>query len=102
MGQLQQIDKYLVKERPTTFAQCIEWARLQYELDYVNEIKQLLFNLPKDQVCSLSFDTCGQHNSAMKGRPSAKMFPYPAEGAQLIVTGQLERSAVLVRTQARP
>jgi ubiquitin-activating enzyme E1 len=53
MGQLQQIDKYLVKERPTTFAQCIEWARLQYELDYVNEIKQLLFNLPKDQVCQL-------------------------------------------------
>ena len=54
MGQLQQIEKYLVKERPTTFAQCIEWARLQYEQDYVNEIKQLLFNLPKDQVCLLS------------------------------------------------
>ena len=48
--QLKQIEKYLVKERPTTFAQCIEWARMQYENDYVNEIKQLLFNLPKDQV----------------------------------------------------
>ncbi|NXD32169.1 UBA1 enzyme, partial [Spelaeornis formosus] len=50
--QLKQIEKYLVKERPTTFAQCIEWARLQFEQDYVNEIKQLLFNLPKDQVNS--------------------------------------------------
>ena len=50
--QLKQIEKYLVKERPTTFTQCIEWARLQFESDYVNEIKQLLFNLPKDQVNS--------------------------------------------------
>lgn len=50
--QLKQIEKYLVKERPTTFSQCIEWARLQFEQDYVNEIKQLLFNLPKDQVNS--------------------------------------------------
>ncbi|ORX36807.1 putative ubiquitin activating enzyme [Kockovaella imperatae] len=50
--QLKQIEKYLVKERPTSFAQCIEWARLQYEENYVNEIRQLLFNLPKDQVNS--------------------------------------------------
>ena len=50
--QLKQIEKYLVKERPTTFTQCIEWARLQFESDYVNEIKQLLFNLPKDQINS--------------------------------------------------
>ena len=48
--QLKQIENYLVKDRPTTFAQCIEWARLQYESDYVNEIRQLLFNLPKDQA----------------------------------------------------
>ncbi|ORY32545.1 putative ubiquitin activating enzyme [Naematelia encephala] len=50
--QLKQIEKYLVKERPTSFSQCIEWARMQYETDYVNEIKQLLYNLPKDQVNS--------------------------------------------------
>jgi len=50
--QLKQIEKYLVKGRPTSFAQCIEWARMQYETDYTNEIKQLLFNLPKDQVNS--------------------------------------------------
>ncbi|WWD17448.1 hypothetical protein CI109_101889 [Kwoniella shandongensis] len=50
--QLKQIEKYLVKERPRSFEECIQWARLQYEQDYVNEIKQLLFNLPKDQVNS--------------------------------------------------
>ncbi|WVO16344.1 hypothetical protein L204_104019 [Cryptococcus depauperatus] len=48
--QLKQIEKYLVRERPMTFEECIIWARLQYERDYANEIKQLLFNLPKDQV----------------------------------------------------
>lgn len=48
--QLKQIEKYLVKERPMSFEECIMWARLQYENNYVNEIKQLLFNLPKDQV----------------------------------------------------
>jgi ubiquitin-activating enzyme E1 len=47
--QLKQIERYLVT-RPTTFTECIQWARLQFENDYVNEIRQLLFNLPKDQV----------------------------------------------------
>ncbi|KAK8864255.1 hypothetical protein IAR55_001501 [Kwoniella newhampshirensis] len=50
--QLKQIEKYLVKDRPRSFEECIQWARMQYEQDYVNEIKQLLFNLPKDQVNS--------------------------------------------------
>lgn len=50
--QLKQVEKYLVKERPRSFEECIAWARLQYEQDYVNEIKQLLFNLPKDQINS--------------------------------------------------
>ena len=51
------IEKYLVKQRPTSFAECIMWARMQYESDYVNDISQLLFNLPKDQV---SMDESGQ------------------------------------------
>ncbi|WVF71622.1 hypothetical protein IAT40_006430 [Kwoniella sp. CBS 6097] len=50
--QLKQIEKYLKADRPMSFDDCIRWARLQYEKDYVNEIKQLLFNLPKDQVNS--------------------------------------------------
>lgn len=49
--QLKQIERYLVK-RPTTFAECVQWARLQFQNDYVNEISQLLYNLPKDQVNS--------------------------------------------------
>ncbi|GFZ44106.1 Ubiquitin-activating enzyme E1 1 [Saitozyma sp. JCM 24511] len=48
--QLKQIEKYLVKERPMSFEECVMWARLQFENDYVNEIRQLLFNLPKDQA----------------------------------------------------
>lgn len=50
--QLKMIERFLVKERPRSFEECIMWARLQYENDYVNEIKQLLYNLPKDQVNS--------------------------------------------------
>jgi len=34
--------------RPLTFEQCVLWARLQFEEDYVNEIKQLLYSLPPD------------------------------------------------------
>ncbi|TXT08346.1 uncharacterized protein COLE_05270 [Cutaneotrichosporon oleaginosum] len=49
--QLKQIERYLVN-RPTTFAECVQWARLQFQNDYVNEISQLLYNLPKDQVNS--------------------------------------------------
>ncbi|RSH84322.1 uncharacterized protein EHS24_005840 [Apiotrichum porosum] len=49
--QLKQIERYLVN-RPTTFAECIQWARLQFQADYSNDISQLLFNLPKDQVNS--------------------------------------------------
>jgi ubiquitin-activating enzyme E1 len=50
--QLKMIERFLVKERPRSFEECIMWARLQYEMDFVNDIKQLLFNLPKDQVSS--------------------------------------------------
>lgn len=49
--QLKQIERYLV-DRPTTFAECVQWARLQFQHDYSDEISQLLYNLPKDQVNS--------------------------------------------------
>lgn len=49
--QLKQIERYLV-DRPTTFAECVQWARLQFQQDHSNEISQLLYNLPKDQVNS--------------------------------------------------
>ncbi|KAG5646462.1 hypothetical protein DXG03_003512 [Asterophora parasitica] len=46
--QIEQIVSYLVTDKPLTFEECIVWARLQFERDYNNEIRQLLFSLPKD------------------------------------------------------
>ncbi|KAG8893299.1 hypothetical protein FRB99_002069, partial [Tulasnella sp. 403] len=43
-----QIRDFLVTAKPLTFEECIGWARRQFEEDYVNSIKQLLYNLPKD------------------------------------------------------
>jgi ubiquitin-activating enzyme E1 len=39
----------LIDERPLAFADCVKWARLHFEENYVNQIKQLLFNFPPDQ-----------------------------------------------------
>jgi ubiquitin-activating enzyme E1 len=48
--QVEQIVSYLVTNKPLTFEECIVWARLQFEAKYNNEIRQLLFSLPKDAV----------------------------------------------------
>ena len=50
--QLSQIVSYLVKNKPLTFEECIVWARLQFEEKFNNDIRQLLFSLPKDHVTS--------------------------------------------------
>lgn len=50
--QLEQVKEYLVDQRPQTFDACIAWARLKFEENYANMIKQLLFNLPADAVTS--------------------------------------------------
>ncbi|RDB23272.1 Ubiquitin-activating enzyme E1 1 [Hypsizygus marmoreus] len=50
--QIEQIVSYLVTNKPLTFEECIVWARLQFERDYNNDIRQLLFSLPKDAVTS--------------------------------------------------
>ncbi|KAG8956770.1 hypothetical protein FRC04_000248 [Tulasnella sp. 424] len=47
-----QIRDFLVTAKPLTFEECIVWARLQFEEDYGNSIKQLLFSLPKDAKTS--------------------------------------------------
>jgi len=38
-----------VAERPKSVDDCIEWARLHFEDQFTNQIKQLLFNFPPDQ-----------------------------------------------------
>jgi hypothetical protein len=48
--QVEQIVSYLVTNKPLTFEECIIWARLQFEAKYNNEIRQLLFSLPKDAL----------------------------------------------------
>ncbi|KAG6841309.1 hypothetical protein C0991_012308 [Blastosporella zonata] len=48
--QIDQIVSFLVTDKPLTFEECIVWARLQFEKDYNNEIRQLLFSLPRDAV----------------------------------------------------
>ena len=50
--QIDQIVSFLVTNKPLTFEECIDWARLQFERDYNNDIRQLLFSLPKDAVTS--------------------------------------------------
>eukprot|EP00594_Rhizosolenia_setigera_P007454 CAMPEP_0178953398 /NCGR_PEP_ID=MMETSP0789-20121207/8395_1 /TAXON_ID=3005 /ORGANISM="Rhizosolenia setigera, Strain CCMP 1694" /LENGTH=1077 /DNA_ID=CAMNT_0020634649 /DNA_START=182 /DNA_END=3415 /DNA_ORIENTATION=+ len=46
------IRKTLVDERPMSFDDCIVWARLKFEELFNNQIKQLLYNFPEDQVTS--------------------------------------------------
>ncbi|XP_050429029.1 ubiquitin-like modifier-activating enzyme 1 [Adelges cooleyi] len=41
-----------VTERPKNIDDCITWARLHFEEQFTNQIKQLLFNFPPDQMTS--------------------------------------------------
>ncbi|CAO1630239.1 unnamed protein product [Sympodiomycopsis kandeliae] len=50
--QFEQIKDYLVDSRPLTFEACIVWARLKFEENYNNSIRQLLFSLPEDSLTS--------------------------------------------------
>ena len=47
---LRLIQRTLVEERPTSFDDCVTWARLTFEKLFNNQIRQLLHNFPPDQV----------------------------------------------------
>lgn len=49
---LEILNDYLVTNRPLTFDRCIQWARIQFEQKFSNDIKQLLYSFPKDAVTS--------------------------------------------------
>lgn len=49
---LDTVKKVLVDYKPTSFEDCVTYARLLFEENYANNIKQLLFNFPADQVTS--------------------------------------------------
>lgn len=42
----------LIDDKPNNFADCVKWARLQWQDLYANQISQLLFNFPPDQTTS--------------------------------------------------
>ena len=44
------VKRIIVDEKPTTFADCVEWSRKYFQTQYGNKIKQLLFNFPADSV----------------------------------------------------
>ncbi|XP_059047630.1 ubiquitin-like modifier-activating enzyme 1 [Achroia grisella] len=42
--------RHAINERPLNFADCVTWGRLHWEAQYSNQIKQLLYNFPPDQL----------------------------------------------------
>ena len=49
---LQSIRDFLLTQKPKDFSDCIRWARLQFQHEYNNEIRQLLHAFPKDATTS--------------------------------------------------
>ena len=49
---LKTIQRILKDERPTSFEDCITWARMTFEKLFHNQIRQLLYNFPEDQLTS--------------------------------------------------
>ncbi|KAL8559211.1 E1 ubiquitin-activating protein [Nucella lapillus] len=49
---LDTVKRVLVTEFYSTFDKCVEWARNLFQANYNNQIQQLLFNFPPDQLTS--------------------------------------------------
>jgi ubiquitin-activating enzyme E1 len=52
METFEAVKSVLVDTRPTSFEDCVAWARNLWQDNYHNTISQLLFNFPADQVTS--------------------------------------------------
>ena len=50
---LEALKQTLVDDRPKKFEDCINWARHHWQAQYHNQIAQLLYNFPKDQVSAV-------------------------------------------------
>ena len=50
METLELVKRTIVDELPKSFEDCVSWARNMFEENYHNQIVQLLFNFPHDQV----------------------------------------------------
>eukprot|EP01083_Nonionella_stella_P269276 910973_1 len=49
---LTSIHNTLVEDRPRSFEDCVQWARMKFEDLFSNQILQLLHNFPEDQITS--------------------------------------------------
>lgn len=49
---LESVKVALIDERPDSFEDCVAWARNHFQEQYSNQIRQLLFNFPPDQLTS--------------------------------------------------
>lgn len=49
---MENVKRALVEERPKNIQDCVAWARNHWQDQYNNQIRQLLFNFPPDQVTS--------------------------------------------------
>ena len=52
MDNVEAVKTVLVDGYPRNFADCVFWARHLFEDNFCNQIKQLLYNFPSDQVTS--------------------------------------------------
>uniref|UniRef100_A0A1B6D3R9 E1 ubiquitin-activating enzyme n=1 Tax=Clastoptera arizonana TaxID=38151 RepID=A0A1B6D3R9_9HEMI len=49
---MESVKQALIDERPKCFEDCVAWARNHWQEQYSNQIRQLLFNFPADQLTS--------------------------------------------------
>lgn len=49
---MESVKRALIDDKPESFQDCVKWARYHFEDNFSNQIKQLLFNFPRDQQTS--------------------------------------------------
>lgn len=47
---LEIVRRFLLVEKPSSFEDCIHWARIYWQEQYDNQIQQLLYNFPSDRL----------------------------------------------------
>jgi len=52
MDNVEAVRSVLVDGRPQNFTDCVTWARNLFEDNFSNQIRQLLYNFPPEQVTS--------------------------------------------------
>jgi len=90
---LNRIKESLMDRRPSTYADCILWAREKFEDMFCNSIKQLLFNFPTDKMVSSDGGASVPFWSGTKKPPRALVFDIQDEiHMEFIVSNALLRA----------